>query len=298
MHQSQFIKIEKNGGGSISERVRDWKLAIQGEHPSPKKKYNTRAKKFKSVWINLRDPVDRFVSAFYWRLVVICDPDGDTRSTKGNAPEEPQQFCKYASKEETQLLFYEYRRDANLLAEALCSQNETVSSQAKKGIKKIEHIRNGITDWIGKDYLNMYSTNLFPMVQEHTFDIIMQVDDAVRWTRNVTKFEDEAMFSQRQDFILQDTTTMENCHHHKQPSNIKRRAERLGGGKKHSSSAIKKSLSKAGEACVTKFYVSEYDNLKQIRQSLCRTDTCRDAIGSILKRRQERLQYNVEDTMN
>lgn len=272
MRDMVFLHMGKAGGGTVRDRAESgWGLSFREEHPKPNK-----SRKKGLIWIGLRDPVDRFVSAFYWRKLVICDPDNETRKVGKAAFAHPTEICKRSTEREEEIIFSRYNRDAGNLAEALCSSNASEASLAAEDIKYIGHVQFDISDWLGDD-LGQYSETLFPIILESPFDLNLQIDDAVRWVHSITHFEDEDVFAKRQEGLI----AMDKCRASQSDAPIP-----LGGGVKHSSKGVTKSLSANAEACLVKFFSPEYDLLRQIGECFCRTDTCRGAIQNILARRQ------------
>jgi hypothetical protein len=59
-----LLHIGKGGGGSVQERMEIWQVDFLYCHPNPRPKKHSNAPNW---LINIRDPVDRFYSAFNWR---------------------------------------------------------------------------------------------------------------------------------------------------------------------------------------------------------------------------------------
>jgi Sulfotransferase family len=84
-HQAIFLHIGKAAGGTFLHRARHvWKLHIEECHPDPcqhsylysnhninSSDSNSNSESIEFV-VSIRDPVDRFVSAFYWKIKTIC----------------------------------------------------------------------------------------------------------------------------------------------------------------------------------------------------------------------------------
>jgi hypothetical protein len=76
---------------------------------------------------NVRDPVDRFVSSFYWLL--FCNPDGGERRRISRYPDvNPWRRCGNATTAEGEIIFHRRKQNVNLLAEALCVNNSLGSN--------------------------------------------------------------------------------------------------------------------------------------------------------------------------
>lgn len=72
-----FYHVGKGGGGSVSSKFDEYGIAKKGVHPSPSDSgiADILDGVNKTLIINVRDPVDRFVSAFDWRSLLFCSPD-------------------------------------------------------------------------------------------------------------------------------------------------------------------------------------------------------------------------------
>jgi len=292
--QAMFIHMGKAGGGNIDDQVKNkWRLHVDKIHPKITNGYPKPLLNKQAIWISLRDPVDRFLSAFYWRLIIFCDRKGDKRKISNiNAYKYPKEYCRtgWNKSKEYYTLFHHYDRDANNLAAAVCASYNTKNETAIQDIQNIGHVGKGqmITDWIPLKGANSTDNNtkylkpdinIFPIVLEHPFDLVAQVDDAVEWTYNITHFEELDKFKKRQQMAK--AVTHDNPQGNDDDNN--------SGNTDHSSSTHKKSLTKINEACMTRFYSSEYDELQKIKDKFCHTATCHDAIKSILLRQRNRL---------
>jgi len=233
------------------------------------------------VLVSLRDPVDRFVSSFYWRQKITCDPEnGDTRRAPmpneggGLVSNQPDLYCNdRAWPPEKEVLFHRYNRDADALARALCSADEAVAEQARKDILSIGHAKHKIVDWLGPDW-SEYADSIFPVILEPSFDYEEQVDDSVRWVYDKTHFEEETLFEHRQSRRMLSRVEI-----------IEEEKDGAAADFAHSSSSLKKPLSEAGARCVAQYYAEDYAVLEPLRDLACKSDVCRQAVQSILDRR-------------
>lgn len=115
-----FLHVGKNGGGTVKEAIRAAGHAFQLCHPRPCPWLLASAT---GILLNIRDPVDRFCSAFDWRNEVLCQARGETREPvsgprEGVVPKFPDRYCKAAYPEERAILD-DFDRDKSTLAEAL-----------------------------------------------------------------------------------------------------------------------------------------------------------------------------------
>ena len=86
-----FFHLGKAGGGTVSRELRLNHISIAMSHPKPNSGRIAELQKGPSqtLIVNLRDPVDRFISAFRWRLVVLCSPDDERKAGRKGAAHDP-----------------------------------------------------------------------------------------------------------------------------------------------------------------------------------------------------------------
>jgi hypothetical protein len=146
---------------------------------------------------------------------------------------------------------------------------------ATRDIAHMKHVQWSLADWFAflPDHwpakrLGVHHTDIFPIVLEPTMPLEAQIDESMVWLYNQTAFESLADFAQRQAY-----------------------AQRGGdhalstGSMMHSAGSRKLPLSEQGERCLARYYQQDYRLLRKIRQFLCKSDTCRDAITAIFDRR-------------
>lgn len=190
-HQAVFLHIGKAAGGTFMHRARHvWKLQVEECHPDPCHYYilqnntdpltannnnnTTIINSTMTAIVSIRDPVDRFVSAFYWKRKTICarHPNlcanaktwqqqqnlhrhrppslsssslslSDTNSSSLDIIEAMQRY----------ILFEKYQQNANMLAESLCrDDNYTAFVDAQVDVGMIAHMKNSIHDWLANDW--------------------------------------------------------------------------------------------------------------------------------------------------
>lgn len=221
--------------------------------------------------ITIRDPVERFVSAFNWRLVVSCNPDGDDRKAGPGAHNNPGHLCKSKNKnvEEAKILFHRYEKNVNILAEALCSKNEIEKEQAHYDMKEIVHVKHSLSDWIGdsKDDLSRF----IPIVLHESIDLNEQIDEAVELAYINNPFESNSSFLIRKKSFQEKNELSWN-------TSI---VERL----KHSSTKHKKDfhpLSELGRKCITQYYKEDYKLIRLLKEKACKSSNCTQALQSML----------------
>ena len=122
-----FFHLGKAGGGTVSRELRLNHMSISMSHPKPNPGRIVELQRGPSqtLIVNLRDPIDRFISAFRWRLVVLCSPDDERKAGRKGAAQDPFGKCKTSitMKAEEKMLRETYNSDPNVIAEALCEDN-------------------------------------------------------------------------------------------------------------------------------------------------------------------------------
>jgi hypothetical protein len=266
-----FLHVGKAGGGSIEHRAStSWKLALCRCHPDPCPQLVDGSTHY---LINIRDPIDRFVSIFNWRMLVLCHPQGDHRTpVRQGAFEDTKTLCEMEmphNQDEIRILFHTYQGDVNRLAESLCQATEA-SLDAEPDLTFIRHTPT-LLDWLGVDWPRFH-TKLFPIIQDRSVDIDQQVDDAMLWLYNETKFETQEDFDFRSDEALRfkaelsavEDTSVDHLH----------------------SSGLHPQLTNDAERCLASLLAGDYRIIKEmINKKVCKTDACSSGLSSILQQR-------------
>ena len=130
MPRLHFIHIPKTGGTAIKDALRSWEGRGENVILHPHKYTLRRLPLGHSAFFCLRRPEDRFVSAFFSRK-----RKGAPRYHFEWTPEEKWAFGRFDS--------------ANLLGEALISQDPEVREDAKRAMNGIRHIKDGYPRWLG-----------------------------------------------------------------------------------------------------------------------------------------------------
>lgn len=284
-----FLHLGKAGGGTINDLLsQEWNLTFSYNHPYPRARRRDWIQNHPrgTVLINLRDPVDRFVSAYYWRQRIMCRPQ---QPQYGNEQErrqphksgylvanQPDTYCRKGNMQDWEILFGpRYHQSAEALAQSLCSENVTVAQQAAQDMSTILHANTGILKWLGPDWQQtalVANQSLFPVVQEKGFDMTAQVDDAIQYAYLRAPFESSLAFEGRRRRI-----EYQRCATTTQSSG--------NNASLHSSGSSQKGLSAEGVACLSRYYADDYQTLQHVQEQACPTETCHAAIGSILARR-------------
>jgi hypothetical protein len=166
----------KAGGGSILDRMNELNFQFKyGEdhiRPTP-----NHYKKYESLIVSLRDPIDRMGSAWYWMRLFSCRYDkGDTRQS--NNKKNRKNKSSYSSSSSSSIsrsicndgsglkwmfpskccnimhnvpttFWDQYDGHAYNLAEAFCSNDPLIVQQAEEDIHKITHAGVTIVKWLG-----------------------------------------------------------------------------------------------------------------------------------------------------
>jgi hypothetical protein len=259
LNNTLFLHPGKAGGGFVEQRMEQWRLRFRVCHPLPCHK---RLLRFDSLIMSVRDPADRFVSAFNWRALVLCRLENETRSPAlRNATDHPDLFCKPNSPVETRKIHETYKSNVNMLAEALCDSGIT-GDQARAASKRILHARTTLTDWIPSDRV----ANLTVIVLEPGFDFIQQIDSGLKWAVSQTHGEENAAWLSNN---IQNTTMAKEWLHSSSVNDYR-----------------PPPLSPLGTCCLVQHLAEDYKLLQKSQKVACReSDTCREALQSIQNRR-------------
>jgi hypothetical protein len=140
----------------------NFKFKYGFDHKKPKPKLY---RKYESLLVTLRDPIDRLKSAWYWRALVQCryDQKDETRIAQNNSTytkekgekcigrKNPDKCCIGHVRETQTTPEYWNRYDGHAynLAEAFCSDDPSILKQAKQDIITLPHASNTIVKWLG-----------------------------------------------------------------------------------------------------------------------------------------------------
>lgn len=327
-----FIHPGKSGGGTVRSTLRHgYKILMRHCHPIPcnfyvdnedrDPHYNNHYPPPRRMLVTLRDPIDRFLSAFYWRVAIHCDPyDDDPRIPlragvlAGNILSRPDKFCKSEiSKDEKKFLFKTYRKNATMLAEELCydRSNPKLADRAREGIMSIVHLgKYGLVDWlngINSDGSSLSPSSItwesnfrryYPIVLEPAAgaagvgSLESQLEAAVDWLHDEIDFEDVAAAAAQEQQNSATSIQPESPASH--DGNHTRSKRRRLKQRLHSSSILKVPLSAKAERCLAEYYRDDYRLLEDVLMHpsgmMCKSDDCRAGIRSILDRRRKLLR--------
>lgn len=270
-----FAHVGKAGGGTVGKIIED--LGSSGLftvcHPLPCLK---AASNVTHVLVTVRDPVERFVSAFNWRTALLCERN-DTRAHRhGHAYLGPGKNCDSGRDQERVILHEKYHFRASELAEAMCEVGTKVASD----IKHIRHL-SSLTDHLGgagalpvllEKGVRFYATVLDPSVNSFEVEaestIVQLLEDAGAGILPVLT---------RGVAAPQSTVETSGSEHlHPAVANVRNEAS---------------GLSTAASQCVGEYYSADYATIEALHEVACHgpsAGSCQTALRAILERRPQR----------
>jgi hypothetical protein len=146
-------KKKKAGGGTILDRMDELNFEFKygQDHLKPKPK---QYKKYESLIISLRDPIDRMKSGWYWRALLQCryDQKDEIRIVQNKNCSRiinPDKCCTNKGDKITPEYWNRYDGHAYNLAEAFCSNDPSIQKQAYTDINALPHVGHTIVKWLG-----------------------------------------------------------------------------------------------------------------------------------------------------
>lgn len=267
-HTLRYLHPGKAGGGTFNDRSNNaWGYSLTQCHPIPCAGHAFEKNRTQIVLASIRDPIDRFVSAFQWRTQVVCNPAGDPRKHVGGfGGGDTQKVCKVVPEEG--FLFTKYKQDVNQFAEALCTD------EAKEEIHKVMHMQYALVDWFGGGQWKNKVDTLVPIVMEKGFDFNQDIDRAWEWVQEHYPLEPASQFEERKQAV--------DCVGQKKGNPLS-----MHTGGNHTS------LSPQGIQCVFHHFKSDYKLIQQLLEfKVCKWKSCELALQSILDRRQHLLAFS------
>lgn len=272
--------VGKAGGGTVEARrayLKHQGLPVPPSktcHPAPcinlkKIEYKHGAMPWPGgVLVNVRDPVARFVSAFDWAAALLCKERNETRKASTGAFNDPGTRCKphtrkegVNSDEELHMIMNKYAKNANNLAESLC----TSPAEAQHDVGIILHAKDHLVDHLGgaQFFAAAVSDNV-------TFYVIPLLE-APKSERTFFPFIDSAFRALTDDY-----------RRIKRKRNQDPNADRLPS--KHSSVAwgTPSVLSSKGKCCVARFYEEDYKILPKLAEAGCRGSLAENCTTALL----------------
>lgn len=287
----------KAGGGTLQYRLAKWKVKIDECHPRPcitkfpdkngffeneksarwSMTHRNKITHMPGSYIVVRDPVDRFVSAFNWRGFLLCHPyREDERLKKTASFLRPRKWCEdnLDSSQEKKIVFDKYKENVNKLAESLCDVEK--NPEILNDMKQIRHLTDRMVDFLPLDWSenpNVYE-NLIPIILEPGFDFQQMSDEAISYGLKKFNILSENEVRDRKKYVdcLDNSPDLNNIHKHSTArSDMVFRNFKL--------------VSAKGIKCAVNYFKRDYDFLEQLLYKGCKSGECVSAIESILERR-------------
>jgi len=267
-----FFHVGKGGGGTIKKHL---EIGVSWVHPRPEPLINEQFQNgpLRTLIFNVRDPVDRFVSAFNWRMAILCHPDDERHrgymKLKGKGTVGARRFpnlcCIGGSEEEETMLRETYQSSPSVLAEALC-HDSSLRPNAEQDFTKVGHATT-LTEWL--DFL--IDPRLVKNIKDDGIQQFIVLPLEKRSGANVTLFEQQIenlghhLLSTRYGMDAS-KKMMRLAQEHKLKLEETRRGKMKDKSKDethlHSSAAFfnstKSTLTKLGECCLTRFLSDDY----------------------------------------
>jgi hypothetical protein len=264
-----YAHVGKAGGGTLNSILSEYGLLDKFDvcHPKPclQKTRLRHQVNVTRILVTVRDPVDRFVSAFNWRAQLLCRVDDPRVKVHGSADKDPVKLCDLGREKEAAILHTEYRSNADEFARSLCDGRGELSPATTAKLKQIRHM-DSLTDHLGGkgilSHLILRGVAIYATVLEPSFNFDAQARATVK------QIALDANISLRS----------ESKHESEYKHNL---SEILGHN-----TTIK--LSPQGAACVIQHFRGDFETITVLRQLACRglkALECRAAMQSILKRR-------------
>lgn len=264
-----YLHVGKAGGGTVRHHLNTfWELEFKECHPWPCPRWVINPEGNPAIALSVRDPIDRFVSAFYYTA----------KSLRGKC------LMKKACSDDAympeltavQVIFDKHKENVNSLAEALCDDTPSSwgggldsSKAAREDVKVIEHAAWSLVNWTEGIDWSLLSPHIFPLVQEPGFSFESEIDAMIEWTQDHSTFDTPSVFPARREVAKKRQQKTSN-------SNAKRHS---------SKSASKTPLSSRGEECLAHYFANDYKLLQQEILSSCKTEVCKKALNQMLARR-------------
>lgn len=281
-----LLHLGKAGGGTVKHTFQLWESKVPKCHSNPCIK-DTQDSEL--VFVTIRDPVDRFVSGFNWRELLLCNKHNETRRTFARAYTNPKKYCKQMSDKESYILHEKYMSNVSQLAMALCQED---NSKAEEDVSSIGHAKYALSDWLPSSQHWQYEgkSKLLPMVVEPGYDFIEQINNQFKYSvvkQNGTSslIRNEKIFKKNSQ---QEDEKSEKFYAHSSVAN--------GRG---FSTEERKDLT---ECCLARYLHRDYKIIKEIvATSSCDGDksgNCQGALESIYKRREKYLKFPSANNMD
>ena len=274
-----FFHLGKGGGGTVGALLKTYGINYRKCHPIP---HYHLLEPPGLVLVNIRDPVDRFVSAFNWRTLLFCRPPSEeTRQKNHRVAQRPYDYCFKRTKgdgdlvSEVDILHNIYAKDVNRMAEAFCRDNQdqqatttkhprdgntstiVVLGRAYEHAQTVIHGKFRLTEWLK----GLYDTKEFPPIpqQQHQARLVGLVMERLNQTIHV-RFEDQIVRAIVE--ILDAYSAVDPEHTNPTPGVVEKVTEQQTEAMHHSSSKSNDILKPAkvtpySECCLARYYLSQ-----------------------------------------
>lgn len=275
LNHTLFLHVGKAGGGTFQSRLNQLRVCVDECHPDPCPR--RVESKYQQAIVVVRDPVDRFASAFNWRSFKLCNPHNESRTANSRLVEtDPVRYCKQKSTPEADILHTKYKADPNALAAAFCDAN--LQNDVETDIDSIRHMSSLVSGWMPRQE-SWYIGNLVAVVLEKGFDFVEQIDAAVLYQiqRNAAGPSPTKLW-------------MENYANKTGANKVEIPLSQQHSTKQWKQRTIK--LSEYSKCCVARYYEADYQLLELVADWICRgsmAHECNNAITAILARRKRLL---------
>lgn len=277
----RFYHLGKGGGGTIFFSLIENGIYLQRDHPRPKHGIDQLLNgPVKTLIVNIRDPVDRFVSAFNWRSLLFCQRDGETRKKyptevdvkdrKMHQPHlQPQHFCFDASvyPQEAKIIQRLYNDDINQLAESLCEESERFD-RAVNTTKFISHAKLSLFQWL--HFLVVNNGTSTSLIKPQGLDKLMAITVEKRKSYNNTSSLLEQTSEAAQQLFFDhgvDEQTFHRLQRHKRNLQKKRVSDMMVHTSSipiHNNVTKGHALGTVGECCLARFLENDYRLIQSI----------------------------------
>ena len=258
----------KAGGGTVGYMGNKYHLGLRIDHPFIKEGsvQDLMSGPLTTLIFTVRDPVDRFVSIFNWRLLTLCHPrdnrlktitheDSSTqqmlkrKSLKdirvGGHAENPEKYCLSTRVEQEKNLRVRYRSDPNVMAEALCRDSQNYE-QAMQDLTNINHSPT-IFEWLEL----LINPNMFSNITKFGVQNFIAIPLSSRFEADVERVFTE-MIQQRFGTNILSAMNDESSN-----KLLKKKKKLLHSSVKHGKEMPRK-LSALAQCCLTQYYKRDY----------------------------------------
>ena len=309
-----LMHMGKAGGGTIKATImKHWGYKMQECHGSAKHCFNDPEEGYVDGWderllfLTIRDPIERFVSAFNWDVKQTCQTTNETRTkvTGGNLSVlYPDKYCKVKDhynprRRPTGPMF---QSSAEKMAQDLCKDDpgtgdlavNTDSTAYKVMSRRLPHVRGcTLSSYLGEEFPDTYNwkdntDRLIPVVMEKGYDLVAASKYSILYASKIRNITTNVFY---EDLTFPARRTLAMCSGEEKNQKSKP-TEQADSPTLHTSALSKdgreKYLSERSKKCLAKFYQRDYEILSEMLElDVCKSEECRLAIQSILKRRQD-----------